>query len=45
MSEQLKIKQIEGLSADLATRALDAQVLKIANNLSDVNATSARTNL
>ena len=45
MSEQLKIKQIEGLSADLATRALDAQVLKIANNLSDVNASSARTNL
>ena len=45
MSEQLKIKQIEGLAADLATRALDAQVLKIANNLSDVNATNARTNL
>ena len=36
MSEQLKIKQIEGLAADLATRALDAQVLKIANNHSDI---------
>ena len=45
MSEQLKIKQIEGLTADLASRALDAQVVKIANNLSDVNAGSARTNL
>ena len=45
MSEFIKIKQIEGLSADLATRALDAQVVKIANNLSDVNAGTARTNL
>lgn len=45
MSEFIKIKQIEGLSADLATRALDAQVVKIANNLSDLNATTARTNL
>lgn len=45
MSELIKIKQIEGLSADLATRALDAQVVKIANNLSDVNAGTARTNL
>jgi hypothetical protein len=45
MSEFIKIKQIEGLSADLATRALNAQVVKIANNLSDVNAGTARTNL
>jgi hypothetical protein len=45
MSELIKIKQIDGLSADLATRALDAQVVKIANNLSDVNAGTARTNL
>jgi hypothetical protein len=45
MSEFIKIKQIEGLSADLATRALDAQVVKTANNLSDVNAGTARTNL
>ncbi len=45
MSEFIKIKQIEGLSADLATRAQDAQVVKIVNNLSDVNATNARTNL
>lgn len=45
MSEFIKIKQIEGLSADLATRALDAQVVKTANNLSEVNAGSARTNL
>lgn len=45
MSELIKIKQIEGLSTDLATRALDAQVVKTANNLSDVNAPAARTNL
>jgi hypothetical protein len=45
MSELIKIKQIEGLSTDLATRALDAQVVKTANNLSDVNAGAARTNL
>lgn len=45
MSELIRIKQIEGLAADLATRALDAQVVKIANNLSDVNAGTARTNL
>ncbi len=45
MSEFIKIKQIEGLSADLATRALEAQVVKISNNLSDVNAGPARTNL
>jgi hypothetical protein len=45
MSEFIKIKQIEGLTADLATRALDAQVVKIANNLSEVNAVTTRTNL
>lgn len=45
MSDFLKIKQIDGLSTQLAARALDADVVKKANNLSDVTASSARTNL
>jgi hypothetical protein len=45
MSELVRIKQIEGLATELAAKALDAQVVKIANNLSDVNAGTARTNL
>lgn len=45
MSEFVKIKQIEGLATELAAKALDTQVVKIANNLSDVNASTARTNL
>lgn len=45
MSEFIKQKQVQGLTTDLAAKALDTQVVKKANNLSDVNATSARTNL
>jgi hypothetical protein len=45
MSELLKIKQVDQLTETLALKALDADVVKKANNLSDVNATSARTNL
>ena len=45
MSELVRIKQIEGLATELAAKALDAQVVKIANNLSDVNAGTARNNL
>lgn len=45
MSEFVKIKQIEGLAAELAAKALDTQVVKIANNLSDINAGTARSNL
>jgi hypothetical protein len=45
MSELIRIKQIDGLSSVLATKAADAEVLKIANNLSEVNANSVRSNL
>lgn len=45
MSEFIKQKQVENLTGDLAARALDSVVVKKANNLSDVTATSARTNL
>ena len=45
MSEFIKQKQIQNLTIDLAAKALDSQVVKKANNLSDVNAASARTNL
>ena len=45
MGEFIKQKQIENLVSDLAARALDSQVVKKGNNLSDVNASSARTNL
>ncbi len=45
MSELLKIKQVDQLTQTLALKALDADVVKKANNLSDVNATTARTNL
>ncbi len=45
MSEFIKQKQIENLVSDLAARALDSQVLKKANNLSDVTAATARVNL
>ena len=45
MSELLKIKQVDQLAETLALKALDADVVKKANNLSDVNATTARTNL
>jgi len=45
MSELIKIKQIENLASELASKALDSAVVKTANNLSDVNASTARTNL
>lgn len=45
MSEFIKQKQVEGLVSALASKALDSAVVKKANNLSDVNASTARTNL
>jgi hypothetical protein len=45
MSDILKIKQVEGLSTSLEQRALDSLVLKKANNLSELEAGPARTNL
>ena len=45
MSELIKIKQIEQLATLLAGMALDSEVLKISNALSDVNALDARDNL
>lgn len=45
MSELLKIKQVDQLTETLAQKALDSDVVKKANNLSDVNATTARANL
>ena len=45
MSDFIKQKQVENLSTTLAAKANDSQVVKIANNLSDVNAAQARTNL
>ena len=45
MSDFLQIKQVDGLSTELAAKALDSAVVKKANNLSDVNASTARTNL
>jgi hypothetical protein len=41
----IKQKQIDNLVNDLGAKAMDSQVVKKANNLSDVNAASARTNL
>jgi hypothetical protein len=45
LSEFIKQKQVEGLVSALAEKALDSVVVKKANNLSDVNAASARGNL
>ncbi len=45
MSELLKIKQVDQLTQTLAQKALDSDVVKKANNLSDVNAITARANL
>ena len=45
MSEFIKQKQVQGLVNDLAAKAADSVVVKKVNNLSDINATSARTNL
>jgi hypothetical protein len=45
MSNLIKQKQVQSLETDLAARALDSAVVKKSNNLSDVNAASARANL
>lgn len=45
MSQFPKIKQIAGLPSALDNKALANEVLKIANNLSDVDASIARSNL
>ena len=45
MSQFIRQKQVEGLIAALAAKAVDSEVLKIANDLSEVNATQARANL
>jgi hypothetical protein len=45
MTDFIKQKQVENLVVDLGLKAIDSEVVKKANNLSDVNATSARTNL
>jgi hypothetical protein len=45
MSSLIKQKQIESLVSDLQAKALDSAVVKKSNNLSDVTASSARTNL
>ena len=45
MSSLIKQKQIENLIPDLATKALDVQVVKKVNHLSDVNPNTARGNL
>lgn len=41
----IKQKQIENLISDLSTKALDSQVVKKVNHLSDVNPNTARGNL
>jgi len=45
MTDFIKQKQVESLVVDLGLKAIDSEVVKKANNLSDVNASSARTNL
>lgn len=45
MSQFIRQKQVEGLIAALASKAVDSAVLKIANDLSEVNASNARANL
>ena len=45
MSNLIQQKQVSGLVSDLAAKAADSAVVKKSNNLSDVNAGSARTNL
>ena len=45
MSNLIQQKQVSGLVSDLTAKALDSAVVKKSNNLSDVNAGSARTNL
>lgn len=45
MSNLIKQKQVQGLVTDLAAKALDSAVVKKSNNLSDINAASARANL
>jgi len=45
MSELIKLKQVSGLQTALDAKALDSAVVKKTNNLSDINAASARSNL
>lgn len=45
MSSLIRQKQIENLISDLQAKALDSAVVKKTNNLSDVTASTARTNL
>ena len=45
MTDFIKQKQVENLVVDLGLKALDSEVVKKANNLNDVDAASARTNL
>ena len=45
MSELIKLKQVSGLQTALDAKALDSAVVKKSNNLSDINAASARSNL
>jgi hypothetical protein len=45
MSNLIQQKQVQGLVSDLAAKALDSAVVKKSNNLSDINAASARANL
>lgn len=45
MSEFIRQKQIQNLVSDLAARAMDSEVVKKANNLSDVDPSASRGNL
>ena len=45
MSDFIKQKQVENLVVDLGLKAIDSEVVKKSNNLSDVTASTARTNL
>ena len=45
MTDFIKQKQVENLVSNLGSKAIDSEVVKKANNLNDVNAASARTNL
>ncbi len=45
MSEFIRQKQIKNLVSDLAARAMDSEVVKKANNLSDVDPSASRGNL
>jgi hypothetical protein len=45
MTDFIKQKQVENLVSDLSLKAVDSEVVKKSNNLNDVDASSARTNL